>query len=224
MLSEGDAPVISQSQLSARAVISLGNDRRNEAEDTGIFDGTLSLSEIGITQQPITESTLSSIEMHSKGAKHKRRKAKANAKAKGKERGMGINCCQSRLGPSFVDHSDTQSTPTTSAHSQSNVMSLSPPLPCVRKSVLPGQLSYAEAEKSTTECNTSLTELTDIDPTSQEHFIAVQSSSFPQPPLSPASSNREDEDDYSAATPIPVAVSFADMFESLLSEKRKLIQ
>ena len=222
LLSKSDAPFISQSQSELSAVTSLDNGRRNEAEDTGIFNGTFSLSEIGITQQPVIESTSSSVKMLSKGANKKRRKAKG----KGKEKGMGINCLQSQLGPSCVDHSDMQSTPTTStpAHSQSNVMSLSPTLPCVRESNLPGRSSFTEAEKSTTECNMSLTILTDTDPTCQEHFIAAQSSSFLQPPLSPASSNREDEDDYSASTPVPVAVSFADMFESLLSKKRKLIQ
>ena len=220
MVSKGSDATISQYHLTASVVTSLGNDhdRRNQpAIGTVIFNGTSSLSGIGIThtQEPVIESISCGIEMLTKGAEAHKKRRKANAKAKGKakEKGMGINCHPlSQLGPSSVDHilldMDMQSTPT---YSQSYATSLSPTLPCVRESILPlpGQLSYTEAEMSTTECNMSPTKLTDIEPT------------YPQ--LSPTSSNREGEDDYSAV-PVAVAVSFADMFESLLSEKRKLIQ
>ena len=238
MLSKGDDEAISQYQLSASAVTSLGNDhdwRNQPGKGTGISNGTSSWSEIGITytQQPVTviELISSGIEMLSKGAGANKKRRKAKAKAKGREKGcMGINCHPlSQLGPSSVDylHSDMQSTPT---NSQSNaVMSLGPTLPCVRESILPlpDQFSCteAESEKSTTECNMSLTKLIDVDPTCPDILIAVQSSSFPQPQVSPTSSNREGEDDYSAIpVPVTVPVSFADMFESLLSEKRKLMQ
>ena len=167
-------------------------------------------SGIGVLEQPDLGSACTvSMELSVNGAKKKRRKGKGKSKVKE----LGIN------------HHDQLNVP-----SLGDIASL--PSPHVQNSFLcsqPGgltELSHAKAKEekeeegssAVTACEQSSMKVTGTDPPFAEVIDASQNSSSSSSPLllPPTAPNM---DDYIDAA--PVTVSFADMFEALLSEKRK---
>ena len=170
-----------------------------------------------LEQSDLRSSCTSSMELSVEGAMKKRRR---KGKGKGKEQG---SICNHQLNDS----------------SQGYIEGLPPPLRHVKSSLLCSQaggsteVSHAKAHQeegegeveedsiAVTACEKSLMELTDTAPACSMDNVTSQisssslSSSSPLP-LPPTATNMDDDIDAE-----PMTVSFADMFESLLSEKRK---
>jgi hypothetical protein len=182
-----------------------------------------------LEQTDLRSGCTSSMELSMEGATKKRRKGKGKDKVKdkGKDKGkeLGSNCNHK-----LIDSS------------RENIESLPPPLRHVMSSLLCNQagglteLSHAKVHQeeedgegeeeedsvAVTACEKSLMKLTDTAPacsmdniTSHDRSSSFSSSSSPLPIPSTATNMDDDID------AVPMTVSFADMFESLLSEKRK---
>jgi hypothetical protein len=171
-----------------------------------------------LEQSDLRSGCTSSMEVSVEGAK-KRRRGKDKGKRKDKE--LGSNC-NHQLNDSSLGYIESLPPP--------------PPLRHVKSSVLCSQaeglteLSHEEAHQeegegekdsiAVTVCEKSLMELTDTAPACPVDNVTshhLSSSSSSSPLLLPSTATNMD-DDIDAE---PMTVSFADMFESLLSEKRK---
>ena len=167
------------------------------------------LSGIEILQQSVLESVSPMIELSLRGAKKKRRKVK----------GKGSHL-HPQLGIILVEQKEMRRIPT---HSQSNDDSLSSPVPLIQESFWSEAAVLTEsgnvnAEDPTIDCHKPPTALADVVPACAEFIFAPHNLSLQlrQSPMATII-----DDDYDA---MPMTVSFADMFEALLSEKRKVIQ
>lgn len=206
--------IFSESFTSDSAATSASQRCASDEREEGFLRSDVSEAQSGmgvLEQQDVRSGCRSSVELSVEGAKKKRRKGKG--KGNGKE--LGSN-----------------------SHHQLNVSSLrniaSLPSPHVQSSLLCSQLegltelSHATAQEeegeqgssAVTACDKSSMKLRDTAPASAEVIVTSQnsSSSFSSLPLLLPHTATNIDDDIDAA---PMTASFADVFEALLSEKRK---
>ena len=217
--------VISSETLTSDSTSTTTSQRGASGErEEGVLFSDVTKAQSGtsvLEQSDIRSGCTSIMELSMKGEMKKRRKGKGKGEGKGKERGSNSN---HQLNNSSLGHIESLPPP------------LPPLLPHVQSSFLCSQaggateLSHEEAHQGEGEgegeedpiavitCEKSFMKLTDTAPAcSMDNVSSHNLSSSSSPLLLPSTATNMDDD----IDADPMTVSFADMFKSLLSEKRK---